>query len=145
MEQTGARPRWKTLDRDDSRYLRRVARRTWRYFDDLVGGRIELAASPIIRSWPFGLRSAQRTSPTNIGFWLTSALAATDLGYLTTVDFLDRCERTLDTMERMERYEGHLLNWYDTRSLEPLPASIYIECRQRELNRQPVGFRPGVP
>jgi len=25
-------------------------------------------------------------------------------------------------MEKLERYRGHLLNWYDTRSLEPLPA-----------------------
>ena len=24
------------------------------------------------------------------------------------------------TLERLERYEGHLLNWYDTQTLEPL-------------------------
>ena len=63
---------------------------------------------------------AERTSPTNIGLWLTAALAARDFGYLTADEFCLRCSRTMETLERMERYEGHLLNWYDTRTLEPL-------------------------
>ena len=63
---------------------------------------------------------AQRTSPTNIGLWLTAALAASDFGYLTVDDFLKRCAQTLATLQRLERYEGHLLNWYDTKTLQPL-------------------------
>ena len=63
---------------------------------------------------------AQRTSPTNIGLWLTSALAARDFGYLTPDDFWRRCSQTMTTLERLERYEGHLLNWYDTRTLRRL-------------------------
>ena len=63
---------------------------------------------------------AQRTSPTNIGLWLTAALAARDFGYLTADEFCMRCSNTMETLSRMERYEGHLLNWYDTRTLEPL-------------------------
>ena len=63
---------------------------------------------------------APRTSPTNIGLWLTSALAARDFGYLTPDDFWRRCSQTMATLDRLERYEGHLLNWYDTQTLEPL-------------------------
>ena len=63
---------------------------------------------------------APRTSPTNIGLWLTSALAARDFGYLTPDDFWRRCSQTMATLERLEQYEGHLLNWYDTRTLAPL-------------------------
>ena len=63
---------------------------------------------------------ANRTSPTNIGLWLCSALAARDFGYLTSDDALDRCGKTMDTLERLQRYEGHLLNWYNTTTAEAL-------------------------
>ena len=63
---------------------------------------------------------AERTSPTNIGLWFTSALAARDFGYLTPDEFCLRCSRTMETLSRMEQYEGHMLNWYNTRTLEPL-------------------------
>ena len=63
---------------------------------------------------------AHRTSPTNIGMGLLSTLAAHDLGFLPADAMLERLERTLTTIEGLERHEGHLLNWYDTRNLSPL-------------------------
>ncbi|MGH9260631.1 MAG: glucoamylase family protein, partial [Acidimicrobiales bacterium] len=64
---------------------------------------------------------AHRTSPTNIGMGLLSTLAAHDLGFIRTPELVDRLEATLSTMEGLERFEGHLLNWYDTTTLAPLP------------------------
>ena len=66
-------------------------------------------------------RVAHRTSPTNIGMGLLATLAAHDLGFLTTDGLAERIDATLTTMEGLERFEGHLLNWYDTQSLAPLP------------------------
>ncbi|MGH7730881.1 MAG: glucoamylase family protein, partial [Candidatus Eiseniibacteriota bacterium] len=66
-------------------------------------------------------RVAHRTSPTNIGMGLLSTLAAYDLGYLRAAGLADRLEATLDTVESLERHEGHILNWYDTLSLTPMP------------------------
>ena len=40
-------------------------------------------------------------------------------------DAADRIERTLATVEKMERFRGHLYNWYDTRSLRPLEP-LYV-------------------
>ena len=51
---------------------------------------------------------------------LLSTLAAHDLGYLSTAALLDRLDRTLTTLEGLERHEGHFLNWYDTTTLAPL-------------------------
>ena len=51
---------------------------------------------------------------------LLSTLAAHDLGYLTTADLLERLDRTLNTLEGLERFRGHFLNWYDTITLAPL-------------------------
>ena len=94
-------------------FLRRMARRTWRYFDDLVNPESSWLP-PDNTQLALRVEVAQRTSPTNIGLWLASALAATDFGYLTIDEFLDRCGKTFATIDRLERYEGHLLNWYDT-------------------------------
>ena len=52
--------------------------------------------------------------------WLTAALAARDFGYLTSDELCRRCSATLATIEQLERYEGHLLNWYNTTTREPL-------------------------
>lgn len=107
------------IDRSDELFLRRLARQTWRYFDDLVNAESSWLP-PDNTQLALRVEVAQRTLPTNIGLWLASALAATDFGYLTTDEFLGRCSKTLATIDRLERYEGHLLNWYDTRTLQPL-------------------------
>ena len=63
---------------------------------------------------------APRTSPTNVGLALLADLAALDFGWLDAEGFLARVERALGTVEGLERWQGHILNWYDTRTLEPL-------------------------
>ena len=104
---------------EDRHFLRRLARRTWRYFDDLVNDTTNWLP-PDNSQLALRVEVAQRTSPTNIGLWLTSALASIDFGYLTIVDFLNRASQTMATLHRLERYEGHLMNWYDTKTLSPL-------------------------
>ncbi|MBX3140942.1 MAG: hypothetical protein KF875_09350 [Trueperaceae bacterium] len=103
----------------ERRELHGLARRTWLYFERFVGpednwlppDNVQLGHDPV---------TAHRTSPTNVGLMLLSTLAAHDLGYLGVVDLSLRLRQTLDVLGRVERYRGHLLNWYDTRSLEPL-------------------------
>ncbi|MDP3613919.1 MAG: glucoamylase family protein, partial [Rubrivivax sp.] len=41
-------------------------------------------------------------------------------GWVGMSELLDRLEATLDSVDRLERHRGHLLNWYDTQTLEPL-------------------------
>ncbi len=107
------------ISAEDKHFLRRLARRTWRYFDDLVNADTNWLP-PDNSQLALRVEVAQRTSPTNIGLWLTSALAGADFGYLTVTDFLNRCTQTLATLDRLERYEGHFLNWYNTKTLDPL-------------------------
>jgi cyclic beta-1,2-glucan synthetase len=114
----------KRLLKANHRLLRGYARQTWRFFDDLVGAGTNWLP-PDNSQVALRVEVANRTSPTNIGLWLCSALAARDFGYLTSDDLLNRCSKTLDTMNRLQRYEGHLLNWYDTTTAEPL-APRYV-------------------
>lgn len=61
---------------------------------------------------------AHRTSPTNIGLYLLSLLAARDFGFIDSHALYKNLDRTLSTVERMKKHRGHLYNWYDTRTLE---------------------------
>ena len=105
---------------DDQLFLRRIARETWRYFDDLVGPEHNWLP-PDNSQEALRVEVADRTSPTNIGMWLMSAVSARDLGFLTPEQMVDRCAATIETLAKLETCEGHLLNWYNTRTLQPLP------------------------
>ncbi len=109
----------KGLKTADILLLRILARRTWRFFDDLVGPESNWLP-PDNTQLALRVEVAQRTSPTNIGLWLTGLLAARDFGYVTADEFCRRGSATMETLGRLERYEGHLLNWYDTQMLQPL-------------------------
>ncbi len=107
------------LSEKDRRFLRQVARRTWRYFSDLVNEETSWLPPDNYQVSPRN-HLAMRTSPTNIGLWMVSTLAAADFGYLTVDEVIDKLTRTMKTIDRLERYEGHLLNWYDIQTLSPL-------------------------
>jgi len=102
----------------DRRYLLEVARRTWRYFEHNVGPEHHFLPPDNVQEAPHLV--AARTSPTNVGMGLLSTLAAHDLDLISTEQLLERLEATLSTVESLERHQGHLLNWYDTRTLAPL-------------------------
>ncbi len=108
----------------ERRALRRLARKTWRYFETFVGDEDHWLPPDNFQEVPDG-RIAHRTSPTNKGLLLLSTLSAHDLGFLSLGTMVDRLERTFDTLDRLERHWGHFYNWYHTRTLEPLPP-LYI-------------------
>ena len=139
------------LSQDDHRELRKLARRTWLYFEDFVGPASHWLPPDHYRAAP---RAAvtYSTSPTNIGLLMLATLAAHDLGYLGAHEMVLRLRLTFDSLDRLERYRGHFLNWYDAQTLQPLPpryvstvdsgnlASSLIALRQGlyELAKQPV-------
>ena len=104
---------------EDRNYLAKVARRTWDYFDAFVGEEDHFLPPDNVQMTP-GTIVAHRTSPTNIGLGLLATLSAHDLGFIDTEDMVRRIDQTLTTVEVLERHDGHLLNWYDTRTLAPL-------------------------
>jgi cyclic beta-1,2-glucan synthetase len=112
------------LDAEQTVFLRMLARRTWAFFETFVGAADNHLPPDNMQEHPVP-RTAHRTSPTNIGLSLLATLAARDFGYITTGQMIERTRATLDTLDRLEKYHGHCLNWYDTQSLQPLrPAYV---------------------
>ncbi|TVQ41450.1 MAG: glycosyl transferase, partial [Spirochaetaceae bacterium] len=109
----------RTLPAADLRFLRMVARRTWRYYAQFVSSETSWLP-PDNYQISHQNRLAMRTSPTNIGLWMLSAAGARDFGYLTADQVIDILTKSMKTIAGMERFEGHLLNWYDVGTLKPL-------------------------
>ncbi len=107
------------LNREDILLVRRIARKTWSFFEDFVTVLDNyLPPDNYQLNPPNGI--AHRTSPTNIGLLLLSSLSARDLGYISTSDLVERVNKTVGTIEKLPKWRGHLYNWYDTVTLELL-------------------------
>jgi cyclic beta-1,2-glucan synthetase len=103
----------------DRQALRMMARQTWSFFDTFVSDRQNMLPPDNYQETPNPI-IANRTSPTNIGLYLLSIVAARDFGWLGALDAMDRLEATFASVEKLERFRGHLFNWYDTHDLRPL-------------------------
>ncbi len=99
--------------------LRLTARRTWHFFETFVTAEDHMLPPDNFQEDPRPVL-AHRTSPTNLGLYLLSVLAARDFGWLGVLSTVDRLENTLRTMGKLERFRGHFFNWYATRDLRPL-------------------------
>jgi cyclic beta-1,2-glucan synthetase len=117
-------PRERPLTAAERMVLRRTARTTWRYFETFVTAESAWLPPDNYQEATLGAspepQLATRTSPTNIAMGLLSTLAAHDLGYISTGSLIERLDCTFTTVEGLERYRGHFLNWYDTETLAPL-------------------------
>lgn len=108
-----------TLTEEQVNHLRQITRRTWGFFERFVGPGDHWLPPDHYQESPVGI-IAHRTSPTNIGLLLTSTVAAYDLGYLDQLALATRLTTTMDSLDQLERFRGHFLNWYDTQTLQPL-------------------------
>jgi len=107
-------------------FLRVLARRTWGFFETFVGPDDHWLPPDNYQEHP-AASLAHRTSPTNMGLALLANLGACDFGYIPAGQLLLRTENAFESMDAMERHEGHFYNWYDTRTLAPLPP-LYVSA-----------------
>jgi hypothetical protein len=102
-------------DRDT---MRGYAADTWRSFQLLTYPHNGMPADNVSAA---GERS-RYTSPTNIGTYLWSTIAARDLGIIKPHQARTRMDQTLTTLAGLERHEpsGQFYNWYDPLTGEKL-------------------------
>ncbi len=103
---------------EEQQALRLTARRSWRYFERFVTEEENWLPPDNFQEDLAAI--AHRTSPTNIGLYLLAVLSAREFGWVGIEETVGRLEATVSTLDRLERFEGHFLNWYETTSCEPL-------------------------
>ncbi|MFN5061439.1 MAG: GH36-type glycosyl hydrolase domain-containing protein [Pseudomonadota bacterium] len=101
------------------RYLRKLACDTWLFFREhlrpeynyLMPDNLQIVPSRVV---------AERTSPTNISLSMLSVQSAYDLGFIPWSLAIEKIGLITSTIVSMEKYRGHLFNWYAIRNLAPL-------------------------
>jgi cellobiose phosphorylase len=131
------------LDQEQRIFLRLLARRVWAFFEAHVGPDDNWLPPDNIQEQPVGV-IAHRTSPTNIGLALLANLTGHDFGYIPTGQLLARTEHTFNTMQALERHQGHFYNWYDTQSMQPLHPMYVSTVDSGNLAGHLLTLRPGL-
>ncbi len=112
------------LSQGDRRLLLGDALRIWSYFDHFGSEEHHFLIPDNVEEAEYC--EAARVSPTNIGLLLNARQAACSFGFLTIPEFARRTAQSLATIDRLIKFRGHLYNWYDTRTCEPLDASPFV-------------------
>lgn len=123
--------------------LRQTSREIWAFFETFVTAKENWLPPDNYQEIPEP-KIAHRTSPTNIGLSLLANLTAWDFGYLPGGKVLLRITQTLDSLDNMEHYRGHLYNWYDTRTLAPLSPRYVSSVDSGNMAGHLLTLREGV-
>ena len=131
------------MSSEQSVYLRKLARKIWAFFETYVTEEDNWLPPDNYQEHP-AERIAHRTSPTNIGMALLSNLTAFDFGYITAGQLIDRTSDTIGTIQKLEKYRGHLYNWYDTISLLPLSPKYISTVDSGNLTGHLITLKQGL-
>ncbi len=107
------------LTSEEKEYVLEIGKRTWSYFKENLTEKSNFLPPDNYqedRREPL----VYRTSPTNIGLALLAVVASYDLGYEKLDDTISLLSKMLESIQKLPKWNGHLYNWYDIKSLEPL-------------------------
>ncbi len=107
------------ISENNKRYLNDIAKRTWSFFEDYVNEENNFLM-PDNYQEDRTLKVVDRTSSTNIGLELLAIISAYDLGYINFKKTIEYLSKVLGVITGLSKWNGHLYNWYNTKTLMPL-------------------------
>ena len=131
------------LSAGQNRFLRRLSRKTWAFFESFVTEEEHWLPPDNYQDVPVA-KIAHRTSPTNMGLSLLANLTARDFGYISAGRLTERTEQALRSMAALERHRGHFFNWYDTQTMQPLPPRYVSTVDSGNLAAHLLTLRSGL-
>ncbi len=111
------------LPKDDKEFLKRIAKDTWAFFDNIVDKENALPLDTILLGNNSPLDESawigDYTNVTNVGVYFMAVVSAYDFGFITRADAAGRIKKTMATLEKMQYHKsGFPFNYYDTSTLE---------------------------
>ena len=107
------------INENEKNYLQEVAYRTWLYFKENLTEKSHYLP-PDNYQEDRKPKVVMRTSSTNIGLALLAVMSAYDLKFENIDYTIELLYKMLETISSLTKWNGHLYNWYNIETLEPL-------------------------
>lgn len=107
------------LNGEEIKYIEEVGQKTFEFFYDNL---IEENHYLVPDNYQEDRKNlyVDRTSSTNIGLSLLAVVAGSDLGYISLEKGLELLKNIIQTVKELEKWNGHLYNWYNIKTKQPL-------------------------
>jgi len=107
------------LSKENKKYLLEIARQTWKYFDEKL---TEETNYLVPDNYQLGRKNkfVDRTSSTNIGLELLAIISSYDMKFISFDQAKEKLEKVINTIINLDKWNGHLYNWYNIKTLRPL-------------------------
>ncbi len=109
----------KQLNKSEKDYISNIGKDTWKYFEEYMNEENNYLPPDNYQEDRVN-KIVNRTSSTNIGLGLLAVVSAHDLGFINLKKAIDLIEKQLNVIMRLEKWNGHLYNWYNIKTLKPL-------------------------
>ena len=108
-----------TLDKTEKEYLLEVGEKTWEFFKKYINQENHYLMTDNYQE-DRKEKIVNRTSSTNIGLSLLAIISSYDLKYANLEETIELLYQVLTSVDSLQKWNGHLYNWYNTKSKEPL-------------------------
>lgn len=107
------------INKNDKKYVYEIGKKTWGFFKDNLNKENNYLIPDNYQENRENL-IVDRTSSTNIGLSILVVVSSYDLGYSNFKETIELLKNILTTVNRLPKWNGHLYNWYNTKTCEPL-------------------------
>ncbi len=107
------------LDKTEIEYVLEIGRKTWQFFKQYINKENNYLM-PDNYQEDRKQKIVTRTSSTNIGLSILAIVSSYDLQYEALLETIDLLYKVLTSVDSLQKWNGHLYNWYDTKTKEPL-------------------------
>ncbi|MBR2787496.1 MAG: hypothetical protein IKD76_08545 [Clostridia bacterium] len=107
------------LEKKNQEYILEIARKTWLFFKDYINEKTNYLP-PDNYQEDRKPKVVLRTSSTNIGLGMLAVISSYDLKFESLEDTINLLEKMINTVSSLQKWNGHLYNWYNLENLQPL-------------------------
>ncbi len=107
------------LNDDEKQYVLEIGEKTWKFFEKYLKSEYNYLI-PDNYQEDRKEKIVYRTSSTNIGLSLIAVISAYDLNFINWDKCYELLENMINSIESLQKWNGHLYNWYNIKTKEPL-------------------------
>jgi cyclic beta-1,2-glucan synthetase len=107
------------LDKTEQEYLQNIAKNTWLFFKEYINENTNYLP-PDNYQEDRKSKIVMRTSSTNIGLGMLAIISSYDMKFENLENTINLLEKIINTVCSLQKWNGHLYNWYNLKTLEPL-------------------------